>query len=144
MDTNKNTQNKAPRIGEVYNIYFEGDGHVQSGWRPGVVFQNNTGNRFSPNLIVLPLTSSLKKIGMPTHVLVRAKDSGLRLDSMVICENPQCVAKEKVGHYITTLSSHYMAQVAVAHLAATSALSLLDFPTLVSAWQESSRYNRAA
>lgn len=57
-----NTQEeKYPRIGEVYNMYFNGTGSEQSGWRPGVVFQNNIGNSKSPNIIALPLTSSLKK-----------------------------------------------------------------------------------
>ena len=33
----------APVIGDVYLMKFEGSGNEQSGWRPGVVFQNNVG-----------------------------------------------------------------------------------------------------
>lgn len=65
-----------PIIGDVYLINLQGIGSVQSGRRPGVVFQNNTGNAHSPNLVLLPLTTSLKKLGMPTHVLVRSSDTG--------------------------------------------------------------------
>ena len=64
-----------------------------SGWRPGVVFQNNIGNAKSPNIIALPLTTCLKKLNMPTHVLVRADESGLKKDSMVLCENPERMSR---------------------------------------------------
>ena len=59
-----------PRIGDVYMMRFSGSGNEQTGWRPGLVFQNNTGNYFSPNIIALPFTSSIKKSEQPTHVLV--------------------------------------------------------------------------
>lgn len=54
--------------GDIVKCYLSGEGnsHVQSGYRPVVVVQNNTGNKFSPNTIVVPLTSEAKK-DMPTH-----------------------------------------------------------------------------
>ena len=116
----------APKWGEVYNCRFEGTGSEQSGWRPAVIFQNNVGNAYSPNVIVLPLTSNLKRMDMPTHVVVKAEDTGLRRDSMVICENPVSVSKDKLGVYITKLPKEYMAKIAIASLLATSALDLLD------------------
>ena len=65
-------QARTPQIGDVYHMYFSGDGNEQQGWRPGLVFQNNVGNKYSPNIIALPLTSSLKKLNQPTHVLLPA------------------------------------------------------------------------
>lgn len=116
----------APRWGEVYSCKFEGTDSEQNGWRPAVIFQNNVGNSHSPNVIVLPLTSNLKRMDMPTHVVVSAKDTGLRKDSMVICENPVSVSKSKLGSYITKLSREYMTRIAVANLLATSALEVID------------------
>ena len=117
-------------------MQFNGDGCEQSGLRPGVVFQNNVGNQHSPNIIALPLTSVIKKLGQPTHVLIKASHSGLRYDSMVLCENPQCLSKDKVGRYVTTLPKGVMRSVALGFLAATDALSFLDLQTLINAWQE--------
>ena len=71
------------RIGEVYLMKFDGTGNEQQGWRPGVVFQNNTGNQFSPNIIALPMTNSIKKKEQPTHVIIPA-EVGLNRDSMVL------------------------------------------------------------
>jgi len=131
----------APRIGEVYIMRFDGYDSVQHGWRPGIIFQNNTGNQFSPNVIALPLTSSLKKLNQPTHVLIRAKDTGLRMDSMALCENPECVSKEMVGSYITTLPDSYMRKIAVASLLATSAITYLDEDTVLETWQKANALN---
>lgn len=52
---------RKPQIGDVYLMRFGGCGNEQKGWRPGLVFQNNLGNQYSPNIIALPLTSAIKK-----------------------------------------------------------------------------------
>ena len=41
-------------------------GSVQNGLRPCVIISNNKANKFSPNVIAVPLTSRNKK-DMPTH-----------------------------------------------------------------------------
>lgn len=137
------TQDKerVPLIGEIYNMYLDGTGSEQSGWRPGVVFQNNVGNVNSPNIIALPLTSSLKKLYMPTHVLIKSADTGLKRDSMVICENPEKMSKEKVGKFITTLPENYMKEIAMANLIATSAISFIDKETLILVWEKAVQMN---
>lgn len=122
-------------------MYFEGVGSEQSGWRPGVVFQNNLGNKNSPNIIALPLTTSLKKLNMPTHVLLMSEDTGLRKNSLVLCENPQRMSKDNIGIYITTLSDEYMKEIAKANLIATSAISFLDEETLFKTWKKTMNIN---
>lgn len=130
------------RIGEVYLMYFDGEGSEQRGWRPGLVFQNNTGNEFSPNIIALPLTTQLKKSAQPTHVVVLSSNSGLKKDSMVLCESPMCMYKGRIGNYLTTLSDDYMAEIAAAHLLATSAISYLDAKVLFKLHKKASSLNK--
>lgn len=132
------------RIGEVYMMKFEGTGSEQNKWRPGVVFQNSMGNAHSPNVIALPLTSSLKKLSQPTHVLVMAKNSGLKFDSVVLCENPVTMSKSKIGKYLTTLPEEYMKQIAVANLIATAAISFLSIEDLCGAWKRTIAIETAA
>lgn len=138
--TNKN-QNITPRIGDIYLMKFEGNGSEQTGWRPGLVFQNNVGNKYSPNIIALPLTSAAKKIEQPTHVFVSSQDTGLRKDSIVLCENPQRMSKEKLGSYLTSLPESYMKQVASANLLASAAISYLDPDALISTWMKAVALN---
>lgn len=136
-----NNVDRVPRIGDVYLMKFEGNGSEQSGWRPGIVFQNNVGNKFSPNIIALPLTSRLKKVNQPTHVFLPAKDTGLQKDSIALCENPERMSKERLGEYITTLSDEYMAMIASANILATSAISFVDVDALVELWKRASALN---
>lgn len=124
-------------------MYFAGTGSEQSGWRPGLVFQNNVGNIHSPNIIALPLTSAIKKSKQPTHVVISAENSGLKKDSMVLCENPERMSKDRIGQYITTLSDDYMKQVAAANLLATSAISFLDMEVLLAVWEKAAKLNAA-
>ena len=134
-------QNKTrvPQIGEVYYMRFGGTGSEQEGFRPGLVFQNNMGNAHSPNIIALPMTSVMKKLGQPTHVFVNGKEAGLKKNSLVLCENPECMSKERIGGYITKLPDKYMKQIATASLLASSVIAYLDVDALVKAWQKAVR-----
>ena len=105
---------------------FSGEWNEQSGWRPGLVFQNNIGNKHSPNIIALPLTSIIKKTTQPTHVVLLANKSGLPKDSVVLCESPERMSKKRIGNYITSLSKEQMKSVAIASLLATSAISFIE------------------
>jgi len=130
-----------PSIGEVYMMNFTGDGSEQRGWRPGLVFQNNIGNKYSPNIIALPLTSSIKKSSQPTHVTLKACDTGLRFDSMVLCENPKTISKNKIGQYVTSLPHEYMKKVAEAQILASSAISFLSKEDVLGVWQKATEFN---
>ena len=140
----RNQERRSPQIGEVYLMKFCGSNSEQSGWRPGLVFQNNVGNVYSPNIIALPLTASIKKPNQPTHVVVRAADSGLKMDSMVLCENPERMSKERVGQYLTRLSDDYMKEIAAANLLASSAISYLDKEMLCTLWERANVLNGMA
>ena len=49
-------------------------GSEQGGTRPVIVIQNDTGNRYSPTLIVATVTTKIrKKENMPTHLLIKDK-----------------------------------------------------------------------
>lgn len=124
-----------PKIGEIYLMKFSGNDNEQRGWRPGVVFQNDIGNINSPNIIALPLTSSLKKINMPTHVLLYSTSTGLVKDSIVLCENPQRMSKSNIGRYITTLTESDIARIAVGNLLASSGFAFIDKNTLLKVWE---------
>lgn len=133
--------NRQPQIGDVYLMRFGGSGSEQSGLRPGIVFQNNIGNAYSPNIIALPLTSQIKKANQPTHVVLPAKETGLRKDSMVLCENPERMSKDRLGDYLTTIPAKYMAEIAAANILASAAIAYIDPEVLLSLWQKAISLN---
>lgn len=143
MSLQNNTE-RQPQIGDIYLMHFGGSGNEQRGWRPGLVFQNNLGNLHSPNIIALPLTSSIKKSNQPTHVVIPAEGTGLAKDSMVLCENPERMSKDRLGNYLTTIPAQYMSKVAIANLLASSAISFIDPDVLLSVWQKALALNATA
>ncbi|MDD6837407.1 MAG: type II toxin-antitoxin system PemK/MazF family toxin [bacterium] len=82
---------------EIYLIEFPKNGHVQGGVRPGVVVQNDMGNRHSPTVHVVPLTTAFKAQHLPTHVVIPATaESGLAKDSVAQAEGTQPIDKERL------------------------------------------------
>ena len=78
----------------------------QGGIRPVIVIQNDIGNKYSPTLIVLPITSEIKKENMPTHcILHKSIKNGLKVDSMVLAEQIRVIDKSRILDYIGHLDN---------------------------------------
>ena len=84
-------------------------GSEQGGFRPVVVIQNDVGNRYSPTVIVAPMTSNIRKNILPTHVHV-GRESGVR-PSLVLLEQLRTVDKCRLGDKIGHVSKSVMHQI---------------------------------
>jgi len=88
---------------DIYLADLRGNnaGSEQTGLRPVLIIQNDVGNLFSPTVIVANITSSETKAKIPTHVLLDAKKTGLKYNSIVLCEQIRTIDKfrliEKIG-----------------------------------------------
>ena len=72
-------------------------GSEQGGIRPAVIVQNNKGNKFSPTVLVIPMTSEIKKANMPTHnIMHKTKFNGLDEDSMLLGEQTTAIDKKRI------------------------------------------------
>ena len=79
------------------------NGSVQGGTRPAVVISNDKGNKFSPVLIIVPLTSRVKKF-MPTHHTIEpSMINGLSKTSIALAEQIITVGKDMVRNIVGTL-----------------------------------------
>ena len=75
----------------------ESFGSEQGGKRPAVIVQNNIGNKYSPTVLIVPMTSEIKKVNMPTHnVMYRTKLNGLDTDSMLLGEQTTAIDKRRI------------------------------------------------
>ena len=59
-------------------------------------------------------------------MLLHASDTGLKRDSMVLCENPERMSKSRIGSYITKLNHEYLSKVAEAYLLASGAIAVIS------------------
>ncbi len=77
-------------------------GSEQGGIRPVVIVQNDMGNKYSPTVITVAITSKLGKTQLPTHIEIGSKNVGLKTDSIILAEQVRTIdksrLKEKIGH----------------------------------------------
>ena len=77
-------------------------GSEQGGIRPVLVIQNDTGNKYSPTVIVSAITSQLNKNKLPTHIELDSREFGLKSNSVILAEQIRTIdksrLKEKIGH----------------------------------------------
>ena len=97
-------------------------GSEQGGMRPVLIIQNDLGNRFSPTVIVLPLTSRTNKAPLRTHVTVHPPMGGLQKSSVILCEQVRTLEKKRLLGYVGMLRPDKMRQVEQALLIAVGGI----------------------
>lgn len=100
------------RRGDIYlaelGSYF---GSEQGGTRPVLILQNDVGNRYSPTLIVAPLTGNPQKSShLPTHCRIEAREK-LLCPSVVMLEQITTIDKSRVLDFMGRLDDNEMKQV---------------------------------
>ncbi len=99
--------------GELYSACLDPVvGSEQGGVRPVLIVQNDVGNRYSPTVIILAVTSQIQKARLPTHVPIPAAGHGLDRDSVVLAEQIRTLDKRRLRERIGMLQPEYMAAVA--------------------------------
>lgn len=99
------------RRGDIYMANLNPvRGSEQGGKRPVLVLQNDDGNYHCPTLIVVPMTTQLKKLNLPTHFLIQVS-RGLSAPSMLEFEQIRTIDKSRVIGYVGKLSREQMAKV---------------------------------
>ena len=80
---------------------------IQNDGRPVIIISNNTCNRFSPAITVVPLTTADKK-PLPTHVKVLMEDGKV---STALCEQLKTISTELLEDYIGTLDDTKLTEI---------------------------------
>lgn len=94
--------------GEIYYARLTGTiGSEQNGYRPVVIIQNDVGNRFSPTVIVAPISSKVGiKAKLPTHCFIGEKL--LSCPSIIMAEQLRTIDKNRLTSYVGRLSADDM------------------------------------
>lgn len=98
--------------GDVFyaNLGYDGTSR-QGGVRPIVIVSNQQCNRYSQIVSVVCLSTSKTKHPLPTHVKLKATETGLKKDSICLCEQPMSIAKSSLLSYVISLEEKYMRQI---------------------------------
>ena len=96
--------------GDIYYADLEPViGSEQGGVRPVVIVQNDVGNKYSPTVIIAPITSQQAKASLPTHVSITS--GKLPKDSMALLEQIRTVDKSRLLEYIGELNEHQLQKI---------------------------------
>ncbi len=113
------------RRGEIYRADLNPViGSEQGGMRPVLVVQNDIGNRYSPTVIVMAITSKINKAKLPTHVEIGALGHGLNKDSVVLLEQLRTIDKKRLKEKIGRVDDEIIQEV---NEALTISLGIIDF-----------------
>lgn len=97
--------------GEIYLANLDCSvGSEQSGIRPVLVIQNDIGNKYSPTIIVLAITSKSKK-NIPTHVKIDSNIEGIKKDSIILVEQVRTIDKSRLIKRIGKLDINKMNEI---------------------------------
>ena len=84
-------------------------GSEQGGIRPVLIVQNNVGNKYSPTLVVLPL-STAQKNHLPTHIHIKGSKA-LPNDSIVLAEQIRTIDRYRLKNYVGSVDLELMEKV---------------------------------
>src|SRR4051812_6003833 len=98
--------------GEVWMVDFgPPSGPEQAGRRPAIVMQDERWTQALTTVIVVPLTTNLRRLGLPTTVPIRAGEGGLPQDSVVLCHQIQVRGKARLLTKLGDLTAATLAAV---------------------------------
>lgn len=103
-------------------------GSEQGGVRPVLIIQNDLGNRFSPTVIALPLTSRMGKAPLRTHVPLLPPQGGVRRPSIILCEQVRTLEKSRLRQHLGCLTREKLALVERALALAVGGAEAADAP----------------
>ena len=86
-------------------------GSEQGGVRPVLIVQNDVGNRYSPTVIAAAITSQKEKAKLPTHIELKATESGLPKDSIVLLEQIRTIDKQRLKERMGNLRGDSMGKI---------------------------------
>ena len=95
--------------GDIFYAYLNPVvGSEQGGIRPVLVVQNNVGNRHSPTVIVVPI-SSVRKKNLPVHIQIRCSE--LPKNSTVLAEQIRTIDRSRLRKYVGSLNRELMKEI---------------------------------
>ena len=104
--------NRTYHRGDMYYADLgRGIGSEQEGYRPVLILQNNTGNKYSPTVIVAAISSKVDaKAKLPTHVPL-SEMADLDKSSILLLEQLRTIDRNRLRGYVGTVDNVKMLEV---------------------------------
>jgi mRNA interferase MazF len=98
--------------GEVWLVDFGShSGLERAGQRPAIILQDDVCTSVLTTVVVLPLTTNLKRLSLPTTLFIPAGEGGLLNDSVALCHQVQVRGKMRLVNRLGELSGERLSEV---------------------------------
>ena len=85
-------------------------GSEQAGIRPVILVQRQNLDRFTRTVVVIPVTTNLRRAQIPGTVLIPAGEGGLSQESVALCYQIVVIDRQRLQRQLGTLSAVYLRQ----------------------------------
>ena len=89
-------------------------GAEQAGIRPALIIQVDRANAASPHTVIIPFTTRIREVKLPSHVRIPAGIGGLAEDSILLCEQIRVIDKRRLVHKMGSVEEEYLRKVGIA------------------------------
>jgi mRNA interferase MazF len=89
-------------------------GAEQAGVRPALVIQIDKANVASPHTVIIPFTTRIRDVKLPSHVRIPAGSGGLTEESILLCEQIRVIDKRRLVRKIGSLEQEHLREVGIA------------------------------
>ena len=83
-------------------------GSEQAGVRPVILVQRQNLDRFTRTVVVIPVTTNLRRAQIPGTVLIAAGEGGLSQESVALCYQIVVIDRQRLQRQLGTLSAVYL------------------------------------
>jgi mRNA interferase MazF len=83
-------------------------GSEQAGIRPVILVQRQNLERFTRTVVVIPVTTNLRRAQVPGTMLIPAGEGGLSQESVALCYQIVVIDKQRLQRQLGTLSAIYL------------------------------------
>ena len=83
-------------------------GSEQAGIRPVILVQRQNLDRFTRTIVVIPVTTNLRRAQIPGTVLIAAGEGGLSQESVALCYQIVVIDRQRLQRQLGTLSTVYL------------------------------------
>jgi mRNA interferase MazF len=71
-------------------------GSEQAGTRPVLIFQNDVISKYTATILAIPLTTNLRRAGLPSCIQISKGEGGLSSDSVALCYQLRVLDKTRL------------------------------------------------
>ena len=83
-------------------------GSEQAGVRPVILVQRQNLDRFTRTVVVIPVTTNLRRAQIPGTVLIPVGEGGLSQESVALCYQIVVIDRQRLQRQLGTLSTVYL------------------------------------